>query len=250
MGTWCIILGLGGLSKLRVSADIAKQPARKQAVNTGITRKDKEILESIKPIVDGIAVVFGKNCEAVLHSFDSLDCSVIHIANGHITGREVGSPITDLGMKILNESAGSGRNITGCYFSKTTDGKALRSVTVLIRNNSGKPIGMICVNFNMSAPLVDIIDSFRETAPGDQVSPEHFVNNIDDLIKTTLKSTIVENNNHNNIPNQEKNKVIVNALIKKGIFEIRGAIDIVARELSISRYTIYNYIREHKFSNK
>lgn len=235
---------------MSVSEDMVKRPAGKEAVNAGISRKDREILESIKTIVDGIAVVFGKNCEVVLHSFDSLDCSVIHIANGHITGREAGSPITDLGMKILNESAGSGRNVTGCYFSKTADGKSLRSVTVLIRNSSGKPIGMMCINFNMSAPLSDIIESFRETALGDQVSPEHFVNNIDDLIKTTLKSTIVENNNHNNIPNQEKNKVIVNALIKKGIFEIRGAIDIVARELSISRYTIYNYIREHKFSNR
>jgi predicted transcriptional regulator YheO len=239
-------------SKLRTPKGSKEQVqvTREQTANTGISRKDQEILASIKPIVDGIAVIFGKNCEVVLHSFDSLDCSVIHIANGHVTGREVGSPITDLGMKILNESASSGRDVTGCYFSKTTDGKTLRSVTILIRNHSGKPIGMICINFNMSSPLIDIIDSFRETAPDDQVSPEHFVNNIDDLIKTTLKSTIAENNNHTNIPNQEKNKVIVNALIKKGIFEIRGAIDIVARELSISRYTIYNYIREHKFSNK
>jgi predicted transcriptional regulator YheO len=234
---------------LSSAKDVEKQTTT-QAVVAGISQKDKEILEAVKPIVDGIAVVFGKNCEVVLHSFDSLDCSVIHIANGHITGREAGSPITDLGMKLLNESAGSGRDVTGCYASKTADGKTLRSVTVLIRNNSGKPIGMMCINFNMSATLIDIVDSFKETSLDEQAGPEHFVNNIDDLIKTTLKSAIAENNNHNNIPNQEKNKVIVIALIKKGIFEIRGAIDIVARELSISRYTIYNYIREYKFANK
>ncbi|MDR2177012.1 MAG: PAS domain-containing protein [Treponema sp.] len=232
------------------SARDAGKQTTKQAVITGISRKDKEILEAVKPIVDGIAVIFGKNCEVVLHSFDSLDCSVIRIANGHITGRETGSPITDLGMKILGESAGSGSDVTGCYYSKTADGKTLRSATVLIRNNSGKPVGMLCINFNMSASLIDIVDSFRETSLNEQASPEHFVNSIDDLIKTALKSAIAENNNHNNIPNQEKNKVIVIALIKKGIFEIRGAIDIVARELSISRYTIYNYIREYKFSNK
>jgi predicted transcriptional regulator YheO len=48
----------------------------------------------------------------------------------------------------------------------------------------------------------------------------------------------------------EKNKIIVCELIKKGMFDIRGAIDIAARELSVSRYTIYNYIREHKSFQK
>jgi predicted transcriptional regulator YheO len=76
------------------------------------------------------------------------------------------------------------------------------------------------------------------------------VTSLDDLVKTTLRETITSISSHTNIPNHEKNKTIVCELIKKGIFEIRGAIDIVARELSLSRYTIYNYIRENRFSNK
>jgi predicted transcriptional regulator YheO len=215
------------------------------------TPGDREILEAIKPVVDGIAGLFGENCEVVLHSFESLDCSVMHIQNGRITGREIGSPITDLGMKILKDSAGAAKDVTGCYYSKTADGKILRSMTVTIRNGSQKPIGMMCINMNMSAPLIDVLNMFSgDGKPGGGESPENFVANLDDLIKTTLRETITSISSHPDIPNHEKNKTIVCELIKKGIFEIRGAIDIVARELSLSRYTIYNYIRENRFSNK
>lgn len=214
-----------------------------------ITNKDKEILDAVKPIVDGIAVFFGESCEVLLHSFESLDQSIIHIKNGHITGRSLGSPITDLGMKILNESSESDRMVTDCYYSKTTDGKTLRSVTILIRNRSNKPIGMMCINLNMSAPLMDILGAFSPHSKEEKVNPENFVNNVDDLVKTTLREAINSINSFN-IPNHEKNKTIVNELIKKGIFDIRGAIDIVAQELSLSRYTVYNYMRENKFSTK
>jgi len=44
----------------------------------------------------------------------------------------------------------------------------------------------------------------------------------------------------------EKNKLIVFELYKRGVFNVRGVIDLVAKELGISRYTIYNYLREAK----
>jgi predicted transcriptional regulator YheO len=212
-----------------------------------ISPRDKQILKAMKPVVDGIVMSFGNSCEVALHSFENLDRSIIYIRNGHITGRSEGSPITGLGMKILKEAEEDSETITGCYYSKTTDGKTLRSVSTLIRNGVGKPIGMMCINFNMSTPLVDILDTFQNSGEKKDKTPENFVNNIDDLIKTTLRDTISAINSHNHIPNNEKNKTIVFELIKKGIFDIKGAIDIVARELAVSRYTIYNYIRENKF---
>ncbi|GHV63537.1 hypothetical protein AGMMS49587_13890 [Spirochaetia bacterium] len=218
----------------------------KTANAPSITVKDRQLLDSVKPIVDGIAAFLGENCEVVLHSFESLDCSVIHIANSHVTGRSLGSPITDLGMKILRESTETSKNVTDCYYSKTTDGKTLRSITIMIRNPSDKPIGMICINLNMDVPLLSMINTLAVPQTENPVNPENFVANLDELIMTTLRETITTINGHHDIPNHGKNKIIVYELIKKGMFDIRGAIDIVARELSVSRYTIYNYIREHK----
>jgi len=36
-------------------------------------------------------------------------------------------------------------------------------------------------------------------------------------------------------------------LYRRGIFKVTGAIDIAAKTMGISRYTLYNYIREARF---
>lgn len=212
------------------------------------TQRDKQTLESMKTVADGIAAFLGENCEVVLHSFDSLDKSIFHIVNGQVTGRCVGAPLTDLGMKLLTESCNSNKDVTECYYSKTADDKLLRSITILIRNGDGKPIGMMCINFNMDAPLADVLRLFcAKGQPETDKSQETFVTSIEELIEVTLRDARAAVSGDDSIPNNAKNKAIVCELIKKGIFDIRGAIDIVALKLSVSRYTIYNYIRESKF---
>jgi predicted transcriptional regulator YheO len=229
-----------------------KKVKKNKSVAGAFAQKDRQILESIKPIVDGIALFLGKDCEVLLHSFENLERSVIYIANGHITGRTVGSPITDLGMKLLNDAEPPASHMPEYYFSKTASGKTLRSASIMIRNSAKKPIGMLCINFNMSAPLEHILDTFSCSVRQSfsEESPENFVTSVEELVKTTLGEITKNINSHSGIPNNAKNKTIVRELAGKGIFNIRGAIDIVARELSVSRYTIYNYMREIKFSAK
>ena len=41
----------------------------------------------------------------------------------------------------------------------------------------------------------------------------------------------------------EKNRLLVLALEQKHIFSIKGAVDLVAREMGVSRHTIYNNLR-------
>jgi predicted transcriptional regulator YheO len=173
----------------------------------------------------------------------------MHIVNGHVTGRRVGAPITDLGMKLFTQACADSKNVTETYYSKTADGKVLRSTSVVIRNTSDKPIGMLCINYNMSAPLGEVMSLFNKPNTTEESKPvESFVNNVEELIEVTLEEALTEVNSRNDVPNAEKNKAIVGELVTKGIFDIRGAIDIVARKLFVSRYTIYNYIREFKFS--
>ena len=85
------------------------------------------------PIVEGVAKLFGRNCEVVLHSLNDLQHSIIKIKNGEITGRKLGSPVTDLSIKILKEINFSGDNVSS-YYTKTKDGKILKSVTIVIKN--------------------------------------------------------------------------------------------------------------------
>jgi predicted transcriptional regulator YheO len=214
-----------------------------------LNNKDETILHAIEPIVEGIAKLFGSNCEVVLHSLADLQHSIIKIENGWITGRKVGFPLTDLGLKILKDVNSLESDITESYYTKTKDGKMLKSVTVLIRNAQGKPIGFLCINIDLSAPIFETLLSFLPTELTVN-TPEHFVTNVYEMINDALDKVISEINKRESIPNSDKNKLIVFELYKKGIFNVKEAVDLIAQRIGVSRYTIYNYIREAKIKMK
>lgn len=211
-----------------------------------LTTRDREILASCEPMVEGIAKLLGRNCEVILHSFDDPGHSVIKIENAHITGRKVGSPITDLGLNVLMQSFESHQDVIGSYFTKTETGKVFKSITILIRNPKGVPIGMLCVNLDISASFVDFVSDFIPSSGERDQTMEHFPSEIPDLVHRSMEDVMTGINIKTGISAAEKNKLIVLELFQRGIFEIKGAIDSVAGEMGVSKYTIYHYLRELK----
>ncbi len=211
-----------------------------------LSARDKEILQSIVPVVHGIAELFGRNCEVILHSFEDPGHSVMEIANAHITGRKVGSPITDLGLSVLVQSFTNNTDIVGSYYTRTETGKLFRSITILVRNGKKNPIGMLCINIDLNAPLIDFINDFVPGSEEKNQTVENYPTEINDLVHTALEACITRINLMKGISSAEKNKMTIAELMEKGVFEIKGAIEIVAGEMGISKYTIYHHIRELK----
>lgn len=209
-----------------------------------LTEEDRTVLRAIEPVVEAVATLFGSNCEVLLHSLEDLSNSVIKIANGHVTGRSVGSPVTDLGIKTLKEANAGSSDVVGSYFSKTSAGKTLKSVTALIRNRQ-KPIGLLCINVDLSVPLEEVLRTFAFdwNSPGSE-SPENFAMSSEELIHVSLDKAIEKMSRERQISANTRNKRIVQELHQQGIFDIKGAVDVVAKELGVSRYTVYNYLRE------
>jgi len=208
-----------------------------------LTAQDKEILRSIAPIVGGIAELFGRNCEVLLHSFEDPGHSVVEIANAHITGRKVGSPITDLGLNVLMQSFTNRQDVVGSYYTRTETGKLFRSNTILIRNGRQKPIGMLCINLDLSAPLIDFVRDFVPGAEDKNETVENFPTEINDLVHKSLEDSITRINLLKGVSAAGKNRMIIAELAEKGVFDIKGAVEIVAGEMGVSKYTIYHRLR-------
>lgn len=210
------------------------------------TPEDEEILNSYRPLVKSISKVIGPNCEVVLHSMANLPNSCIAIENGHVTGRSEGSPIIPLVEDMLKDMTDDKNDSIGVYYTKTMDGKSLKSATSIIRNSEGELIGCLCINIDVSIPLYEFIQNFLPVVDdglADALS-EHVPNDVDELIYNTLEVIITNVNSYREISATDKNKLVVKELVKRGIFTIRGAVEIVAKQLGVSRYTIYNYIKE------
>ncbi|MEZ8094651.1 transcriptional regulator [Photobacterium swingsii] len=211
------------------------------------TEHDYIILRSYEAVVDGLAALIGPFCEIVLHSLADINTSAIKIANGENTGRKVGSPITDLALRMLRDIEGSERNFSRAYFTRAKGGSLMKSITIAIRNGDNIIIGLLCINVNLDAPFAQILQSFMPTDEAKQAaSTVNFASDVDELVDQTVERTIEEINADKNVSNNAKNRQIVMELFDKGIFDIKDAINRVADRLNISKHTVYLYIRQRK----
>lgn len=208
--------------------------------------EDYDILKSYESVVDGLAMLIGPHCEIVLHSLDNLQCSAVRIANGEHTGRQVGSPITNLALRMLHDLQGEKSNVSRAYFTRAKSGVLMKSVTIAIRNRQQRVIGLLCINMNLDVPFSQIMATFMPPELHQVDSSVNFASSVDDLVAQTLEFTIEEVTNDRHVANNAKNRQIVMTLYEKGIFDIKDAINQVADRLDISKHTVYLYIRQIK----
>ena len=208
-----------------------------------LTATDKQILESYKIMIDGMAEYMGEGYEIILHSLQNLDRSVIKIINGHYTGREEGAPITDLALSMLSKIAESKEIKSLCYFTKDKAGVTLKSTTIPIVGENDRIIGLLCINFHTEISFSKMLSAFMPTSDNSTQIMENFTDNVDNLISTALEEARNKVLPNPKISAANKNKEIINNLYQKGIFNIKDSVLKISQILNISKNTVYLHIR-------
>ncbi len=214
------------------------------------TTQDECILESIKVIVPSISLVFGPNCMVALYSTKEPSYPCIAIENGDIADIKLGSTASGFMSDIISEeSSPDGKDVVGLYYTKTYDGRALKSIISMIRNKKRELIGCLYIGIDLSVPLHDFIQHFIPVVDNNlanslaEIKARELPSDINDILTQTLERVVASVNNMQISPT-EKNRLIVKELQQRGVFDIRGAVEIVANRLGVSRYTIYNYLKD------
>ena len=112
---------------------------------------EEKRLEMLKQLAAGIAAQFGSNCEVVIHDVSSNhpDHSIVHIENGHVSGRKVGDGASQVVLDQMATQAEHPRDHL-CYLTRTPDGKILKSSTLYIRNRRGAVTAIFSINYDVS----------------------------------------------------------------------------------------------------
>ncbi|SHI26526.1 YheO-like PAS domain protein [Vibrio aerogenes CECT 7868] len=218
-----------------------------KSFNTRFTEQDRACLTSNFRLAETIAELIGPHCEVVVHSFESFEHSVVKIVNGHHTGRKVGSPITDMGLKMLNQFEKTGNMTPESYFTTAKDGSVLKSTTCVLTGENEKPVGLFCINVNLSFPMAEILKTLvPDMTKMQSEAHETFSASPKEVIENALNHAIADVENDNSVTSKGKNKAITRVLFKNGIFELKEATTQVASQLGITRHAIYKYIREFR----
>ena len=187
------------------------------------------LLMALIPAVSGLAKMLGPGNEVVLHDLSRLPDSIVAIAGG-LTGRSTGGPMTDLLLGLVRR--GTTQDLTD-YETHTPDGRPIRSSTMFVRDSDGTAVGCLCVNSERPGG-VNGAGSHQETFPPDVDSLQRFL--IDRAVSRAGIPVELMKKRHK--------ADVVRELDEAGFFLIKDAVDHLAAELDVTRYTIYNYLNE------
>lgn len=209
------------------------------------------VIDRVAPLVDFLGAALGPRTEVVLHDLTSKERSVVAIANGHISGRRVGSPVTDLVLRTLKRGSIEGANSLIGYRGTGADGRTLRSSSYFLREATGEIVGILCINTDVSGlmriqevlgtELAAIIGEAPEQTLQDP-GPESLSGSVDDLRNQLLDSALTSVASPTSRLSAADRKALVATLDESGLFLLKGGVAAAAERLGVSEPTIYRYL--------
>ena len=215
-----------------------------------LTDADRQILASYCTLCDCLGAYLGSAYEIVVHSLGVGDNFTLKVVNNKSTRAVKVNVDTSfvLAIEQLHARMVNGDLPVIVYFGSGKTGTDMyKSTTIGIIGSENRLIGMLCINFQLNAPFMDIISSLA--LPSNLVAGHLLLNNQNNNYgyEATLYETIQNTRdvviNNPEIPQKFKRKEIIRRLYEAGVFEIKNGVAICAEVLGVTITTIYMHIR-------
>lgn len=210
---------------------------------------DKYLMDILHQIGHGIAMHFGSDCEVVVHDLTSvpIESSIIMIENGHVSRRKAGDGPSHVVLEAINNDPGRLQDKIATL-TRTGDDRILKSSTMYIRDESGKVVAILGINYDITnlLALESAIAPLTATPGADDASSvyrlERIPLNVNDLLDELITQSIRLIGKP--VPMMTKDDKIraIQFLNDSGAFLITRSGDRISSTFGISKFTLYNYI--------
>lgn len=205
-------------------------------------------LETLKQIAAGIAAQFGDKCEVVIHDVSTShpERTIVHIENGHVSGRRVGDGASMVVLEQLEHQYEQPRDHL-CYLTRTPDGKILKSSSLYIRNSRGAVTAIFSINYDVTGLMMmqQQLGELLSTRDKEQTEPEKIIN-VNDVLDELIQQSVALVGKPAALMNKDDKVRAIQFLNKSGAFLVTKSGDKVAKYFGISKYTLYSYIDANK----
>lgn len=196
------------------------------------------ILNCFVAIADAIALLARPHVEVVIH--DLASNTVFHVAGG-FSNRKVG-------LSSLTELEGIGSldgDVLGPYPKTNRDGRSLKSITAVLRDEAGEPVGLLCINVDVSAlaRLAAEIEAFLPQTELHRQPSALFDSDWREAVNTIVGEFCRERQTAPGRLLPPERDALLAQLGDRGIFSVRNAVPYVADVLQVSRATLYNSLK-------
>jgi len=195
-------------------------------------------LENYRAIADSIATLYSPHAEVIIH--DVKTHTIVHIANNISNQKQEENSTLDQTPSGLGNVNRPGPNEKNNGSSGQT-----RSITTVLKNDKGEPEALLCININFSAleTALDVLNGFLEPRRNPRQLDSLFRDDWQDRIDTFIQSWLHKRHLPLASMSRRDKSLLVEALYIEGAFEGKNAADYVALFLTMSRTTVYKYLR-------
>lgn len=204
---------------------------------------DTRLKESLCSLAHAVALHYGKSCEVAVHDLtdsDAANSSIIYIENGEVTGRKVGDGASAVVLEELSGGSEGGDRIG--YFTKTSDGKVLKSSTVYIRDENDRVAAIFSINHDITALSVAASAIGELTSPNRIGKPEKITPHVGELLDELLWRSAEMIGKPVSLMNKDDKQRAIRWLNSRGALLITKSGDKIAKYFGISKFTLYSYI--------
>lgn len=203
----------------------------------------KEAFDFLDRMARGIAVMFGEQCETIVHEMDGQKVKNLAIYNGHVSGRTTGSTLSIYGRDTMMDEEDPKVNLDLDYVNQmviTSSGKTMKSSTFHFRGEDYHFALGINYDISVMSQMSRIMDGLLRTDATLQTSLFGAGNSMEEVFESC--SEMVKR------PFSQMQKAdrltLVSILKEKGFFQMQRSVPYAAERLGVTKYTIYNYLNE------
>ncbi|WP_115226974.1 helix-turn-helix transcriptional regulator [Iodobacter fluviatilis] len=202
--------------------------------------RSQQLLERHRHIADGISILLAPHVEVIIH--DLTTQTIAHLAN-NFSQREIGdaSALDDM-------TFGPDEQIIGPYDKLNWDGRRLRSISILLRDDNDNAIGMLCMNMDISV-FENAQTALNLLMPHAAIKPQPeklFRDDWQERINTFLHQWLREHHLELAYLTSQHKRELVHQLYAEGAFEGKSTANYVAKILNMGRATVFKYLKEAK----
>ena len=164
--------------------------------------------------------------------------TIIDIRNGEVTGRTVGDGGDNLGLEVVRGTVKNGSKYN--YINYTDDGKVLKSSTLFLRDESGRPVYALAINEDVTQ-MWQFEKYLREKNQSGRES-DVIVRDVNKLLEDSIKDAqLMIGKSYASMDKSDKQRFI-KYLDDRGIFLISKSTQRICELLDIAKCTLYNYL--------
>ncbi len=218
---------------------------------------EAEVKRHYSQLVEFLGKVLGQDYEVALHELTDEGNRIVAIANGELTGRHIGSPLSNKMLAYVAANLYETQDSVIGFESVAVNGKKMRCNSMFIKGRSGELSGLLCINFDasryeeLSKKVMDLCGTTitmpsdtKLIAEGGDVAAEEkpYATSIAGATASIVSTVVASYNVPVDRLTQDEKMEIMEILNRKGVFLLKGSVSHVARELHSSEASIYRYL--------